>query len=77
MASKLNMELLDELRQQDYPLQVTEETANALVCYINAIMQEVPAEYQAFIRFHYDLATSALVHPTGTPDRTNERIQSD
>jgi len=65
--------LLVDLRQQDYPLSVTQETANALVECIRRVLNAVPEDDRLFVRADYDLATSALCHPEGDLPRTNTR----
>jgi len=65
--------LLTDLLQQDYPLCVTRETADALVESMGHILNAVPEEDRIFVRADYDLATSALCHPEGDLPRTNER----
>jgi predicted amino acid racemase len=65
--------LLSDLRQQDYPLTVTQETADALVECMRRIMEAVQEDDRVFVRADYDLATSALCHPVGSLPRTNAR----
>ena len=61
---------LEALREQQYPLTITKEDADALVACISIIMSEVPEDCQVLVRGHYALATSALQHPSPT---TSER----
>lgn len=42
--------LLDSLRQQEYPLTVTQDDADALVECIRRIMASVPEDDQIFVR---------------------------
>ena len=58
--------LLESVQQQQYPLEITTDAAEALVECIRRIMSEVPEDDQVFVRADYDLATSALLHPTPT-----------
>lgn len=55
--------LLDQLRRQSYPLEVTKNAADALLQCISRIMQYVPEDDQLLVRADYDAATSALYHP--------------
>lgn len=54
---------LESLGEQEYPLTVTEDDAQALVECIRRIMRSVPEDDQVFVRADYDLATHALLHP--------------
>jgi len=65
--------LLTRLREQDYPLTVTQETADALVECVRRVMGTVHEDDRVFVLADYDLATSALCHPTGDLPRTNAR----
>jgi len=65
--------LLIEVRQQDYPLSITQEAASAIVECIRHLIEAVPKDDQVLVRGDYDLATSALCHPEGDLPRTNER----
>ncbi len=64
MNDALINELLGGLRQQDYPLELSKEAADALCECIRRVMDAVPEDDQVFVRADYDLATSALCHPT-------------
>lgn len=68
--------LLSDLRQQDYPLVVSEKMANAIVECIRRIMETVHPDDHVFVRADYDLATSALCHPVGNLPRTNRHLPS-
>lgn len=68
--------LLESVRQQDYPLTLGNEEADALCECIRRIMDAVPEDDRVFVRADFDLATSALCHPEGTRERTNERQRS-
>jgi hypothetical protein len=59
---------LEELREQNYPLEITPETADALVECIRRIMACVPEDEQIFVRADYASATSALCHPAPISD---------
>lgn len=65
--------VLSKLRDQDYPLIITQEMASMLVGCIRRVMDAVPEDDRVFVRAEYDLATSALCHPEGYLPRTNER----
>lgn len=67
--------VLSELRQQNYPLWITQEAAGALAKCIRRILDVVPEDDRIFVRADYDLATSALCHPEGDLPRTNDRRQ--
>jgi len=54
---------LDAIREQNYPLALDFEDAEAIVDCIRRIMAEVPEDNQIFVRADYDDATSALFHP--------------
>ena len=54
---------LEAVREQQYPLTLTSDDAEALVECINRIMSAFPEEQRIFLRADYDLATSALSHP--------------
>jgi hypothetical protein len=56
--------LLEQVRQQNYPLEVSADAADALVECIRRIMAAVPEDDRVFLRADYDLATSALCHPS-------------
>lgn len=67
--------LLTDLLQQDYPLCITQETADAIVECLSRTLDAVPEDDRIFVRADYDLATSALCHPEGDLPRTNERLR--
>ena len=67
--------LLTEIRQQDYPLGITQEAAGALAECVRRILDAVPEDDRIFVRADYDMATSALCHPEGDLPRTNDRWQ--
>ena len=60
--------------QQDYPLLISVEDADAMSRAIRAIMEMVPADDQVLVRGHYDAVTTALVHPCCEGPRTNDFI---
>lgn len=55
--------LLEQLRSQNYPLEVRQDQAEALVCCMRTIMRAVPEDDHVMLRWEYNLATSALMHP--------------
>ena len=75
LQDKHIVSLLTDLLQQDYPLCITRETADALVECASRILGAVPEDDRIFVRADYDLATSALCHPEGDLPRTNERLK--
>ena len=75
LQDKHIVSLLTDLLQQDYPLYITRETADALVECASRILDAVPEDDRIFVRADYDLATSALCHPEGDLPRTNERLK--
>ena len=64
-------QLLLLLREQEYPLMVSQETALALVNCITRVMDAVPDDDRIFVRAEYNLATSSLCHPEWCSSRTN------
>jgi hypothetical protein len=74
MSNHQTDSLLADLLQQDYPLCITRETADALAECMSRILDAVPEDDRIFVRADYDLATSALCHPEGDLPRTNERL---
>jgi hypothetical protein len=64
---------LAAIREQDYPLSLTSDDAEALVECFRRIMSAVPEDERVFVRADYNLATSALCHPEGDMPRTNDR----
>jgi len=67
--------LLVNIRQQDYPLVITQEAASALVECMRRVMDAVPQDDRVLVRAEYDLITSALCHPEGDLPRTNEQCE--
>lgn len=65
--------VLADVRQQDYPLQISQEAAAAFVVCLRRIMDAVPDDDRFFVRADYDLVTSALCHPEGDFPHTNEQ----
>ncbi len=61
-------ERLESLGQQTYPLEINEDTADALVECIRRIMKAVPDDDLVYVRADYDLAVSALCHPSPMRD---------
>lgn len=58
--------LLDVVRAQSYPLEITEACAEAMVVCIQRVMDFVPECDRVLVRGEYDAVTSALLHPTPT-----------
>jgi hypothetical protein len=56
--------LLSALRRQSYPLVITEDQAEALVECMRRVMASVPDQEHSPARTDFDLAASALFHPS-------------
>lgn len=55
--------LLEQLRGQSYPLEVSADAAEAVVECLRRVMAAVPDDDQVFVRADYAQALSALCHP--------------
>ena len=55
--------LLDQIREQRYPLSITCSQAEALLIGIKRVMDAVHPDDHVLVRGDYDAVTSALCHP--------------
>ena len=64
MSANTITERLGPVREQDYPLEINKDAANALVECIRRIMAAVPEDDQFLVRADYSIATAVLSHPS-------------